>query len=195
MASCASHKQTPIVTVYDADWEKMEQAFQRSKNAFFASDSADNIVNDLGWAKRLVTDAKIQEGTIPSVYKNKGATFTIELPCWEEDTDEYMSANVIAEHKRLDSALVKAKMQGVDDIFRRSKTNETYLRDSQGELRLDSIEYVDNYADYASKVKFSCLCITKEKHTYIVNATIKIERKNRMEKINDDEIMQLTFNE
>lgn len=174
MASCASHKQIPVATFYDADWEKMEQAFQRSRDAFFASDSADNIINDLGWAKRLVTDAKIQEGTIPSVYKNKGATFTIELPCWEEDTDEYMSSNVIAEHKRLDSALVKAKIQGVDEIFRRSKTNETYSKDNKGELHLDSIEYVDNYADYARNAVFSCLCIMKSKKKYLVNATIRI---------------------
>lgn len=154
--SCASRKNLSNDIVYDENAEKYQRALQRSKDIFFASDSSNTIYYDLGWAGLLLTDAKISEKTIPSVYKSiDNDRFTIELPCWEFDTDEYWAATVVVEHKQLDSALVKAKMQGVDDIYMRA---------------------MGDYVDYMSKAQFACICIVKEKKKYIVNATIRIQK-------------------
>ncbi len=172
--SCAAHKRIAEPVIYDQNAEKMQKAFLQAKDKFLMSDSVDAIMQDIGWTRRILKEAKIQ-GSVPSVYRsinNNG--FTIELPCWEYDTDEYHSAIVIVEHTNLDSALVRAKIQGVDDIYSRSETNESFHYNEQKEFILDSIEYSNNYAEYMEKAQFSCLCITKDKKKYIVNATIRI---------------------
>ena len=172
--SCSSHKRIAEPVIHDPNAEKMQVAFQQAKDKFLMLDSADAIMQDIGWTGRIVKEAKIQE-SIPSVYKSVNNTgFTIELPCWEYDTDEYYSATVLVEHTNLDSALVRAKVQGVDDIYSRSKVNESFHYNEQKELILDSIEYTNSYAEYMERAQFSCLCITKDKKKYIVNATIRI---------------------
>lgn len=188
LTSCASRKNLSNDIVYDENAEKYQQALQRSKDAFFATDSADFIYNNLGWAERLLTKAKISKTNMPSVYKSiDNDRFTIELPCWEFDTDEYWASTVVVEHKRLDSALVKAKIQGVDDIFSRSENQIKAHSDSEVDFIVDSVAYVNNYADYIRKAQFACLCIIKEKKKYIVNATIRIPNPNY---ISDDEILR-----
>lgn len=156
-SSCASRKNLSRDIVYDAESEKLQQSLQHNKDAFFATDSADIICRDLGWAERIVSGAKISMHTIPFVFKNvDNNVFSVEMPCQEFDTDEFWASTVIVEHKRLDSALVKAKIQGVDDIY---------------------VRLMDDYEDYMRKAQFSCLCIMKEKTKYIVNATILIPKK------------------
>lgn len=156
-SSCVSHKNLSNDIVHDANAEKFQQILQRSKDAFFSSDSADIIRNDLGWAERLVTGAKIRNHTIPSVFRKVGDdVFRVEMPCREFDSDEFLASTVVVEHKRLDSALVKAKIRGVDDIY----------------MRL-----MDDYGDYMRQAQFSCLYIMKEKKKYLVNATILIPKK------------------
>lgn len=173
--SCASRKNLSNDIVYDANAEKYQQALQRSKNAFFATDSADIIYNSLGWAERLLTEAKISEISMPSVFKSAdNDRFTIELPCWEYDTEEFWTSTVVVEHKQLDSALVKAKMQGVDDIYSRSSSRIVAQHDEKDDYVVDTIEYKGLYADYMRKAQFACLCIKKDKKKYIVNATIRI---------------------
>lgn len=191
MMSCGSHKNASTAAV-DKNIEAYQRALQRSKDKFYALDSANAIMQDLGWAKRIVKEAKISENTIPTVFKRVNEeSFTIELPCWDFDTDgysnEYMSVSVIVEHIQLDSALVKAKMKGVEDLFAQSETQVVSRYNEDGYV-IDSVEYVDNYVDYAGMAQFSCLCITKYKKKYIVNATIRIPNKNH---ISEDEIMQL----
>lgn len=147
--SCATQNNTSTPTLYDVD--------------------------DLGWVERILREAKIEENTIPTVYKStdNGAGFTVELPCWEYDSDEYHTANVVIEHKRLDSALVKAKIQGLDDIYYKYAQCHTYHYENN-ELTLDSINYMVNFAGYMREAQFSCLCIKKTRNLYIVNATIRI---------------------
>lgn len=130
----------------------------RSKAAFFATDSADLIVNDLGWVKTLISTANISSSSLPPIFRsvNNGEGFTVEVPCWEDDTLEYITSNVVIEHSQLDSALVLAKIKGVDDI---------YLR------------YVGDYGEYMHQAQFSCLCIYQTPNTYMVNATISIPNK------------------
>jgi len=120
------------------------------------------IINDLGWVERIVNSTKIKEDEIPSVYKStENNTFTVELPCWESDTDEYYTACVIVENKHLDNAIVAAKKQGINDI-RRS------INDSAGIK-----------SEYINKAQFACLCIMKTQKKYIVNATIRIPKNNQ----------------
>lgn len=179
ITSCASRKNLSNDIIYDANAEKCLQALRRSKDAFLVTDSADIISNDLGWAKRLVNGAKIEVNTVPSVYKNEGdGIFRVSLPCQEYDSDEFWASTVVVEHKQLDSALIKAKKQGVDDIFSRSEYYIKSRSDSQGEFIVDSVEYTNNYADYMRKAQFACLCIVKGKKKYIVNATIQIPNPN-----------------
>ena len=160
LTSCATNKGLSNDIVYDAHAEMCRKLLQRSKDAFFATDSANVICNDLGWVKRLLSEAKISDTNMPSVFKRTdNDRFTMELPCWEFDTDEFWAATVVVEHKQLDSAIVNAKIQGVDDIFMR---------------------VVDDYADYMRKAQFSCLCLTKGKKKYLVNATILIPKKEIM---------------
>ena len=176
--SCSSNKKVVSYVFNNKEVETYQQVFQRSKDKFLLSDSANAITQDLGWAKRIVTEAKISENTIPYVFKCVNDNcFTLELPCWEFDTPDYKSANVVVEHNRLDSALVKAKMQGIDEIY---ICNSDKCYDSSSTIKfehsIDSIEYQDDYADYVRYARFSCICITKTKNKYIVNATIVIPR-------------------
>ena len=157
LISCGSNKNLGTDIVRDETAEKFQQVLLRSKNQFLQSDSADIIMHDIGWANRIVNEAKISENTIPSVFKKvNDKSFTVELPCWDFDTDEFWAATVRVEHKRLDSALVNAKIQGVDDIFMR---------------------VMDDYKDYMRKAQFSCLYIVKWRKKYMVNATILIPKK------------------
>lgn len=177
LTSCASRKNLSNDITYDANTEKYIQALQRSKDAFLVTDSADIICNDLGWARRLVNGAKIEENTIPSLYKNEGdGLFRVSLPCQEYDSDEFWVSTVVVEHKQLDSALIKAKIQGVDDIFSRSENQIKAHSDSEVDFIVDSVAYVNNYADYMRKAQFACLCIVKAKKKYIVNATVRIPK-------------------
>lgn len=183
LTSCATRKRLTNDIIYDANAEKYQQALQRSKDAFFATDSSTIIYNNLGWAERLLTGAKISDTNIPSVFKSiDNDRFTIKLPCWESDTEEFWVSSVVVEHKSLDSALIKAKIQGVDDIYMRS---ETYISGHSGkeawDYHVDSVAYVQDYADYIRKAQFACLCIVKEKKKYIVNATIQIPKYNNGE--------------
>ena len=163
--------------VYDENAEKYQQALQRSKDAFFASDSADIIYNNLGWAERLLNETKISGSNMPSVFKSiDNDRFTIELPCWEFDTDEFLAASVVVEHKQLGSALVEAKMQGVDAIYSCSNQRIVAHSNEKDDYVVDTIEYTEQYADYMRKAQFACLCIMKEKKKYIVNATIRIPK-------------------
>ena len=161
LASCASRKNLSNDIIYDANAEKYQKALQRSKHGFFASDSADSIYQDLGWAEQLRTKAKITNNRVPFVYQSRDNDhFTIEMPCWGFDTDAFWAANVIVEHKCLDSALVKAKIQGVDDIYSRSETNLSWhLEQKTLDVHIDSIAYVGDYADNMRRAKFACLCI------------------------------------
>ena len=178
ITSCASRKNLSNDIVYDANAEKYLQALQRSKDAFLATDSADIISNDLGWAKRLVNGAKVEVNTIPSVYKNEGdGLFRVSLPCQEYDSDEFWVSTVVVEHKQLDSALIKAKIQGVDDIY--IERSDSYEESSWNEnlyYMIDSIQYTDNYSEFIRRATLSCVYIIKTHETYIVNATIFIPR-------------------
>lgn len=166
VSSCASQKNLSKNIVYDANAEKLQQSLQHNKDIFFTTDSADIICRDLGWAERIVSGAKISMHTIPFVFKNvDNNVFSVEMPCQEFDTNEFWASTVIVEHKRLDSALVKAKIQGVDDIY---------------------VRLMDDYEDYMRKAQFSCLCITKEKTKYIVNATIRVPRKGHERYVDDN---------
>ena len=177
LTSCASRKNLSNDIVYDANAEKYQQALQRSKNTFFTIDSANIICNDLGWAERLLTDVKISDTNIPSVYKSiDNDRFAIELPCWGIDTDEFWATTVVVEHKQLDSALIKAKVQGVDDIYSRSSSRVVAHYDKKDDYVVDTIEYTEQYVDYMRKAQFACLSIMQEKKKYIVNATIEIHK-------------------
>ena len=177
LTSCASRKNLSRDIVYDENAEKYQQALQRSKDAFFASDSADIIYNNLGWAERLLNETKISGSNMPSVFKSiDNDRFTIELPCWEFDTDEFLAASVVVEHKQLGSALVEAKMQGVDAIYSCSNQRIVANKNEKDDYVVDTIEYTEQYADYMRKAQFACLCIMKEKKKYIVNATIRIPK-------------------
>lgn len=177
LTSCASRKNLSRDIVYDENAEKYQQALQRSKDAFFASDSADIIYNNLGWAERLLNETKISGSNMPSVFKSiDNDRFTIELPCWEFDTDEFLAASVVVEHKQLGSALVEAKMQGVDAIYSCSNQRIVAHSNEKDDYVVDTIEYTEQYADYMRKAQFACLCIMKEKKKYIVNATIRIPK-------------------
>ena len=151
LTSCASRKNLSRDIVYDENAEKYQQALQRSKDAFFASDSADIIYNNLGWAERLLNET-------------------------EFDTDEFLAASVVVEHKQLGSALVEAKMQGVDAIYSCSNQRIVAHSNEKDDYVVDTIEYTEQYADYMRKAQFACLCIMKEKKKYIVNATIRIPK-------------------
>lgn len=194
LTSCASRKNLSNDIVYDANAEKYKQALQRSKDAFFATDSADIIYNNLGWAGRLLTDAKISGAHIPFVYKSiDGDRFTIEMPCWGYDTYEYWISTVVVEHKQLDSALVKAKMQGVDDIYMRSEKYISGHSESEAfDFHIDSVAFVRDYAEYMREASFACLFIIEEKKKYIVNATIQIpnpkyiDDRKAFEKFNEE---------
>ena len=177
LTSCASRKNLSRDIVYDENAEKYQQALQRSKDAFFASDSADIIYNNLGWAERLLNETKISGSNMPSVFKSiDNDRFTIELPCWEFDTDEFLAASVVVEHKQLGSALVEAKMQGVDAIYSCSNQRIVAHSNEKDDYVVDTIEYTEQYADYMRKAQFACLCIIKKKKKYIVNATIRIPK-------------------
>lgn len=156
LVSCASKKQVVVPVVHDENTDKLYQALQLSKEAFFASDSAEIIVRDLGWAERFITGAKISEGSLPSVFRGDEHGFSVELPCWEMDTPEYFTANVVVEHSRIDSALILAKIKGVDEQFIMQKF-ENYT-----------------YTDYMRNAMFSCVCISKNNKKYIVNASIRM---------------------
>ena len=159
LVSCASKKQALVPVMRDENTDKLYQALQLSKEAFFALDSAEMIVRDLGWAERFITGAKISEGSLPSVFRGDEQGFSVELPCWESDTNDHLSVTVVTEHAKLDSALIRAKIKGVDELFIAQ--------------RIDSY----TYADYMHNAMFSCVCITKEKKKYIVNATIHLSVK------------------
>ena len=184
--SCVSHKRISEPVIYDPNTEKMQKAFQQAKDKFLMSDSADAIMQDIGWTQQVVSGAKIV-GKIPSVYKTvTDESFSIEYPCWEYDSPQYATSNVFVEHMNLDSALVRAKVQGVDDIYSRSATNETFHYNEKKEFILDRIEYTEKYAEYMRKAQFSCLCITRDKKKYIVNATIRVPNMNH---ISDDDML------
>lgn len=154
LVSCASKKQAVVPIVNDENADKLYQALQLSKDAFFALDSAEIIVRDLGWAERFITGAKISEGSLPSVFRGDEQGFSVELPCWEMDTPKYIIANVVVEHSRIDSALILARIKGVDELYVMQKIDDY------------------TYTDYMRNAKFSCVCLIKEKKKYIVNATI-----------------------
>lgn len=154
MISCVSKKQALVPVMHDENTDKLYQALQLSKEAFFALDSAEMIVRDLGWAERFITGAKISEGSLPSVFRGDEQGFSVELPCWEMDTPKYIIANVVVEHSRIDSALILARIKGVDELYVMQKIDDY------------------TYTDYMRNAKFSCVCLIKEKKKYIVNATI-----------------------
>lgn len=159
ITSCSAHKAVVEDVVYDINAQKFQQLLQRKKASFMSSDSAANIVCDLGWAERIVTDAKIPEHNVPSVFRLVEGTsdvFSVQSPCVEINSEEYLSAIVFAEHVQLDSALINAKIKGVDAIYMQLK---------------------DDYADYMRKARFSCLCIVRDKKKYIVNATVFVPLK------------------
>ena len=159
LVSCASKKQAVVPIVHDENTDNLYQALQLSKEAFFTLDSAEMIVRDLGWAERFITGAKISEGSLPSVFRGDEQGFSVELPCWESDTNDHLSVTVVTEHAKLDSALIRAKIKGVDELFIAQKIGSY------------------TYADYMHNAMFSCVCITKEKKKYIVNATIHTSMK------------------
>lgn len=154
LVACASKKQALVPVMRDENTDKLYQALQLSKEAFFALDSAEMIVRDLGWAERFITGAKISEGSLPSVFRGDEHGFSVELPCWEMDTPKYIIANVVVEHSRIDSALILARIKGVDELYVMQKIDDY------------------TYTDYMRNAKFSCVCLIKEKKKYIVNATI-----------------------
>lgn len=160
VASCASNKQivvsnsgnnTPLDSIHrDEDQRKSEKTF--------VSDSSNNLSCNIGWVAQLVANYKIKMNTMPYVFKRIDAErFSIELPCWENDNDEFLVANVLAEHSQLDSALILAKQQGADIIH--------------NQLLYNDEECLNN-------AEFSCVCILKEKKKYIVNATIRTPNPN-----------------
>lgn len=168
-----------VISVFEQSDDKCNKAMQESKNLFWLSDSATIIANELGWAKVFLTDSmsiKILDAPkgdmMPPVYRSDDGKsyFTEFYPCWDFDTPEYLYSSVVAEHLLLDSALVKAKIQGVDDIFIRSGQQIKY---EEGYTNY-TIAYTDNYIDYIRSAQFSCVCILKAKKKYIVNSTIRI---------------------
>lgn len=180
----------PFVSALERGEAICQQALQKSKDTFWENDSASIIVNDLGWAQAFVNDPKDirilaipKSNAMPPVYRSQdGHNFSPELyPCFDFDTQEYRSSSVIAEHVRLDSALVRAKILGVDDIFGRSGQRIEY---EEG-YTIRSVAYTDSYTDYMRKAQFSCVSIIKAKKKYIVNATICIPNKeyNRTEDV------------
>ena len=173
LVSCASKKQALVPVMRDENTDKLYQALQLSKEAFFAQDSAEMIVRDLGWAERFITGAKISEGSLPSVFRGDKHGFSVELPCWETDSHEY-NANVVVEHARIDSALILAKIQGVDELLMKSESHISYSTTDSINWQIDKIEYESSYEEIMRKARFTCVCIVKEKKKYLVNATISL---------------------
>ena len=194
LVSCASKKQAVVPVVHDEITDKLYQALQHRKDEFFASDSAEMIVRDLGWAERFITGAKISEGSLPSVFRGDEHGFSVELPCWETDSPEYFTANVVVEHSRIDSALILAKMRGADELLMKSGYNISYLTTDSINWQIDKIEFKCCYEEIMRKARFSCVCIAKEKKKYIVNATIQIPNPN-YHYLRDDEKEILLFKE
>lgn len=160
VVSCASNKQIVVSnfgnnTHLDSIHRDEEQ---RKSEKTFVSDSANNLSCNIGWVAQLVANYKIKMNTMPYVFKRIDAErFSIELPCWENDNDESLVANVISEHHQLDSAMILAKQQGVDIIHN---------------------QLLYNYEECLNNAEFSCVCIVKEKKKYIVNATIRMSNPN-----------------
>ena len=176
--SCDSHNRIADTIMYDANIEKSLKTFQQRKNQFFVSDSAQALIQNIGWAQRIVSDAKIKMEDIPSVYKNiDNSHFSVELPCWEFDSPEYQTANVIVEHRRIDSAIVLAKIKGIDEIYYRSQVQVVSQLHERDEYHVDSVKYSDTYEYYVRNAYLTCLCISKRKKIFIVNATIQIHNK------------------
>ena len=112
----------------------------------------------------------------PCIYRrtNYGEGFTIESPCEEYDTEEFLTGYAIAEHKRIDSALVRAKILCVDDIYRKTSKYIIGHTNEHNECIVDSVEYTEDYADYMRNAQLSCLCVTKTKNKYVVSASFHV---------------------
>lgn len=160
ITSCASRKVVIENLVVDPESQQLQYALLEEKAAFMGTDSSAIIVRDLGWAERVLTDAKISDHDIPPVFRLVEGTndvFSVQSPCFEINSEEYLSAVVFTEHVRIDSALINAKIKGVDAIY---------------------MQLMDDYADYMRKARFSCLCVMKDKKKYVVNATVFVPRRN-----------------
>lgn len=178
LLSCVSHKNLGTGIVHDETAEKYQRALLNSKNQLLQLDSANTIIQDLGWARRIIKEAKISENTIPPVFKCiNDDSFTIELPCWEFDSPEYQTANVIVEHRRIDSAIVLAKIKGIDEIYSRSQVQVVSQLNERDEYLEDIVKYSDTYEYYVRNAYLTCLCISKRKKIFIVNATVQIHNK------------------
>lgn len=130
-------------------------AYQKHAVTAGSADAVNVNAGDLGWAKRLMTDYQIKENVMPYVFRSANdGYFSVELPCWDEDSEMYYTANVITEHPQLDSALILAKQQGIDLISYAKTSDEINTR----------------------KADLSCVCIVKNKTSYIINATVRIPK-------------------
>lgn len=191
VTSCASKKQLAVQSSPDESVDKVYQALQMHKSEFFANDSANAIVRDLGWAERLISGAKFTAESLPIVFRGNEHGFSVELPCWEMDSEEYRAANVIVEHGRIDSALILAKIQGVDELLMKSESRITYHSNDSTDWHTDSITFESSYEEIMRKARFSCVCIAKNKKKYIVNATIRVPNRRYL----DEDKVRKYFNE
>lgn len=139
--------------------ELKPSVLKQHKEAFFASDSADVIVKDIGKIHRTVHGALNNtafDRPIPYVVKlNEKGNISIDMPCGDEETDEYYYVSVLTQHYNLDSALVLAKIKGVDAIFQ----FEGY-----------------SYDRYAREAEIACVTVRQIENLYYVNAAIRFPK-------------------
>lgn len=165
-------------------WKIDQQAMQKSKDIFYASDSANEVINRIVWADDVQPVFVFGEGgmVFRSANSNMKETTSMYLPCLECSWDDigFSSSLVYTEHKRLDSAIVNAKVRGVDGIFYESpKYIEAHgTNDTINHWVVDSVDYHGYYGDYMSRAQFACLYIKKEKRKYKVFAAIRVRNES-----------------
>ena len=174
--SCSkqSYDQVLLPNGYVHVQEVAREAMQNSKDIFYASDSANEVISRIVWADGVKPAFVFDESGTVFRSANIKDTTQYNFPCMEcsFDNAKYMVEHAIVEHERLDSAIIKAKIAGVGGIFGRSPHNVWY-RDTITHW-VDSIEYLDYYGDYMSRAQLVCIHIKKEKRKYIVNAAISV---------------------
>lgn len=149
-----------VLRTYAQTTEELKQTIlQKHKEAFFASDSADVLANDLGKIRRTVhgaLDNTAFDRPIPYVVKlSETGNISTGLPCGDEETDEYYYVSVLAQHNNLDSALVLAKIKGVDVIFQ----FEGY-----------------SYDRYMREAEIACVTVRQIEDLFYVNAAIRFPK-------------------
>lgn len=171
-----------VLSTYAQTTEELKQAIlQKHKEAFFASDSADVLANDLGKIRHTVhgaLDNTAFDRPIPYVVKlSEKGNISMDMPCGDEETDEYYYVSVLAQHNNLDSALVLAKVKGVDVIFQfEGYSYDRYMREA--EIACVTVRQIEDLFYVNAAIRFP-------KTTFVVNEKVL---KRNMRKLNKESI-------